>query len=72
MQFVQSKAIREPEYGAPAASRRPGPSRNSRLARSVPTISRWHPLLAGCWLFYVLVALAGGTYSAERPSHQHD
>ena len=39
---------------------------------SVPTISRWHPLLAGCWLYYVLAALAGGTYSAERPSHQHD
>jgi bifunctional non-homologous end joining protein LigD len=40
--------------------------------RSVPTISRWHPLLPGCWLYYVLAALSGGTYSAERPSHQHD
>src|SRR5215471_1799320 len=28
--------------------------------------------LAGCWLYYVLAALAGGTYSAERPSRQHD
>ena len=39
---------------------------------SVPTISRWHPLPADCWLYYVLAALAGGTYSAERPSRQHD
>src|SRR6516225_725916 len=33
MQFVQSKAIGEPEYGPPAASRRPGLSGIGRLLR---------------------------------------